>query len=155
MSSTPPAVPNSSPRPSEQQHRRDTLLQIVLPFLGAGLFTLLLLIIVLILPQRAQVSLVADLMVTVFVLCPIAVCLFPLYLGMVLLIYSLNKAHQAGAKQMVRVEDLSRTVTDKVIQTTDKLNRQSIALSALAAPLNRIWRVFDRPEEKHDSTDAS
>src|SRR5689334_12124786 len=95
---------------SKTSYNRDMVRWIVLPIVGVGALVLLGTIIVLILPGRFQVSLIADWLVSVLFLCPMVVCLFPLCLLMILAVVGMNRAHQAVSKPLQRVETLSATL---------------------------------------------
>jgi hypothetical protein len=147
----------------QARHRRDTWLYIFLPLFFGGVLVFVLLVLVLLLPKRAQVSLVADLMLTVCVLCPTVICLFPIYLLLIVAAFGMSKLHHTGAKQLVRLETMSRELVDKTQETTDRMNRISVSLNGAAAPLNRLGNIFDRPAPKvndeenheHDSPHGS
>jgi hypothetical protein len=150
----PPVEPQTTA--ARTRHRLETRSQILLPMLGGGLLLVGLLVAALLLPLRSQVSLVADLLLTIFVLCPMVLCLFPVYIVLMVLAFGMNKLHDAGARQLERAEKLSHSVATKTITAADSLSRKSIIINSAFAPLNRIWSIFDPPgarqvtdEEKH------
>ena len=144
------APPDRGQFASKASFNRDMVRWIVLPIVGVGALVLLGTIIVLILPGRFQVSLIADWLVSVLFLCPMVVCLFPLCLLMILAIVGMNKAHQAVAKPLQRVETLSATLRDRTVQTTDAINRQTINASVKFAFIDRLLAVFDPPASPPD-----
>src|SRR5262249_33995513 len=104
--------PDSGIIASKTKHNRETLLSIILPMLGVGAVVLVGLIIVLLLPERLQVSLIADWLLSVLFLCPVVLCLFPLCIGLIAAIVGMNKAHDAMAKPLQRVQTLSALLRD-------------------------------------------
>jgi hypothetical protein len=137
--------------PGVEAHRRETWLHILLPFLGGILLVAVLLIMALLLPQRAQVSLVADWMLTIFVLCPLALCLLPIYLLMMVAAFGMNKVHDKAASPLKRLEILSRTLAEKTISASESLSRASISLGTRFAFLDHIWEKSPS-EESHEPT---
>ena len=85
---------------SEDTHRRETIRYILLPMVGLSVLVLAGAVISLLLPGRLQVSLIADWLLTILFLCPLALCLFPVCILMVAAIVGMNKAHSAIANPM-------------------------------------------------------
>lgn len=144
------APPDKGQITSKANHNLETVRWIVLPIVGVGALVLVGTIIVLILPGRLQVSLIADWMLSVLLLCPMVLCLFPFCLLMILAIVGMNRAHQAVSKPLQRVETLSATLRDRTIQTTDAVNRQTINASVKFAFIDRLLAVFDPPVSPPD-----
>ena len=136
---------------SVDAHRRETWLFILLPFLGGTLLVLALFTLALLLPLRSQVSLVADWMVTVFILCPMAICLLPIYVLMMVAAFGMNKVHDKAASPLKRLEILSRTLMEKTITASESLSRASISLGTRFAFLDHIWGKSPS-EESHEPT---
>jgi hypothetical protein len=134
-------------RPSQREHRRETLRFIILPFAGGVVLLLAGLTLVLLLPQRAQVSIIADWMSTVLILCPLTLCLFPLTAGLWIAVAGMNRLHAAAAKPLYRAEDLSRTLVERTAQTATIVNQQTINTSTRLAFINRLLSVFDPPSD--------
>jgi hypothetical protein len=136
--------------------RRVALRQIGLPMFGVGLVVLAAIIIVLVLPRRSQVSIIADWLLTLMLLLPTVLCLFGMFIGLVALIAALNRLHHATAKPLGRVNALSRTLADRAAQTADSVNQRAIGLGARFAFVDRLLSTFDAPstemkdEEPHD-----
>jgi len=107
------------------------------------------------LPLRAQVSLIADLL-SLLVLCPLATCLFPIYVLMMVVAFGMNRVHDGAARPLRRMSDLSRGLADRTISLSEAASQVSIRLIASVAALDKLWDVFDRPkdvdEERHDTT---
>jgi len=145
------ASSGDSRRPaSEVTHRRETIRGIVLPMLGVGTLILVGVIVVLLLPGRLQVSLIADWLLTILFLCPIALCLFPICILMVLAVVGMNRANQAAVNPLRRLENLSANLKDRAAQATDTINRQTINVSTRWAFIDRWLGIFDPPSSPSD-----
>lgn len=140
---------------AEKTHRRETRLQIILPFVAGVVLVLVGGIIALLLPKRLQVSLIADLMLTVLVLCPAALCLFAVAIGFVAAAAGAGKLHGSLGSALSRVEGLSARVLEQSGRVTDVINRQTIGLSARFAFLDKLLGVFDRPASSSTKDETS
>lgn len=134
-----------TPRKSDQERQRETLRYLLLPMLGALLLVLIGAAVVLFLPQRSQVSIIADWMISVLVLCPVVICLFPICVGLIAAIAAMNRAHTLAAKPLRRVEDWSHTLAERTAKTTDALNQTTLSASARFAFVDRLLSTFDPP----------
>lgn len=140
---------------AESTHRRETLRYITLPMLGGGVVMLIPVILVLLIRERLPVSLIADWMLAVCVLCPLALCLFPVTIAMMVMAFGMNKVHDGLARPLRRAGVFSKSIVDRAARLTDSINRRSISLSTVLAPLNTLWGIFDRPQEKPELTGDS
>lgn len=141
---------DSRPSTAEVVHRRETLRYIVLPMVGVGLLVVAGAVISLLLPQRLQVSIIADWLLTILFLCPLALCLFPLCIVMVAAIFGMNKAHDALVSPLRRVGSLTETLKDRVSKTADTVNQKTVDASAKWAFVDRLLSVFDPPKTPPD-----
>jgi hypothetical protein len=135
---------------SAMAHRRETFRYIVLPIIGVGALILVGIIIVLLLPGRLQVSIIADWLLMILFLCPMMLCLFPICILMVAAVAGMNKAHTAAANPLRRLERLSESLKERTVQATDNINHQTINVSTRWAFLERWLKVFDPPSEQSD-----
>lgn len=129
---------------SEQQHRQETRWQIVLPLVLGFVLIVAATVIVILFRQAAQVSLVADTMLIVFMLCPLTICLLPLTLGLIIGAIAMNKVHDQARKPLRRLQLVSRQVADRTHQTTDTINQKTINASARMGGVYRLLDVFNR-----------
>lgn len=148
------AVSKGEVKPSVKRHRRETLLQIVLPVL-AGAVLIIVLLVTAALLQARQMGAIADFLLTVMVLCPAAICMLPFYMIFAVLALSFGGVHSAAAKPLRRVEDLTSTLSSRTRAISDSISRRSIDLSVKIAPLERLLMIFERndlsvPEGKDD-----
>jgi hypothetical protein len=124
--------------------RRQFLRSILLPvglsallIFGAGIFTLFGL-------RGQDASVVADIMLTCLCLFPMLMCLFPVYLALVISVTVLGRADHFTTRQVRRVRVLTADVAARTYQTGDSLSRRSINFNARFAPLDRLFNLFDR-----------
>jgi hypothetical protein len=144
------APPDRGHITSKAIHNRETVRWIVLPIIGVGALVLVGTALVLVLPGRLQVSLIGDWLVSVLLLCPLVLCLFPFCIVMIAAVVGMNKAHAAVSKPLQRVEMLSASVRDRTVQTADVVNRQTVNASVKFAFMDRLLAVFDPPESPPD-----
>jgi hypothetical protein len=141
----------ASPRRQVQaNHRRETLLSIILPVGGAGLalLTVLAVTLLLLLPTRPQVSVLADWLLMIFMLCPVALCLLPVCIGLMTAVFAMNHLHAKTARMMGRAETLSETLVEKTLDATESISEKSISFNATMAHFDPLWHAFDDKEDK-------
>jgi hypothetical protein len=136
---------------AELTHRRETLRYIVLPTVGLIALIALGVVIVLLLPKPGQVSLVADWMLTVFFLCPVMLCLFPIVILMVAAVAGMNKLHDKTLSPLKRVEHIAATLNTKIAQLTDTINHKTVNASVKVAFVDRLLSIFDPPSSPSPS----
>jgi len=136
-------------RQAEANHRRETLLSIILPVGGAGVVLLAVLAVTLLflLPTRPQVSVLADWLLMVFMLCPLALCLLPVCIGLMTAVFAMNQLHGKTARMMGKAEALSQSLAEKTMDATETVSKKSISLNATLAHLDPLWRIFDGKED--------
>jgi high-affinity K+ transport system ATPase subunit B len=135
---------------SQRAHRRAVRREILLPFAG-GLILIVVLVVIAASQGATPTSGVANTMLTLLVLCPLALCLIPLYLLLVLAVVGMNRAHNGIAKPLRALENTTFTLRDRTYSISDRLARASINLNARFAPLDRlIFSYFDRPAQNED-----
>jgi|FLYN01.1.fsa_nt_gi lysylphosphatidylglycerol synthetase-like protein (DUF2156 family) len=140
-------------RPAQAQHRRETLLWIILPVAGAGLVILAVLGVTLLvlLPRRAQVSILADWLLTVLVLCPVLLCLFPVCVLLVTAVFGMNRLHGKTERLMGKAGAMSETLVERTLDATETISKKSIDFNVKLAHLEPLWRMFDEDEDgKHN-----
>lgn len=138
---------------SEDTHRRETIRYILLPMAGVVALVIIGAVISLLLPGRLQVSLLADWLLTILFLCPLALCLFPICILLVAAIAGMNKAHTAIANPLRRLEVLSGTIKERVSKTADTINHKTVDASAKWAFVDRLLAVFDPPKSPPSDMD--
>ncbi|MDX2140049.1 MAG: hypothetical protein SF123_18325 [Chloroflexota bacterium] len=141
---------------SKRRHQREVMRFILLPMLLGVLVIVAVMIVVVALPRTLQVSAVADIVLTLFILCPLALCFLPFSLGLSVLALMSNRVTPAAAKPLRRGEALTLTISQRAVNIADKVARASIGFNARLAPLTR-WmdNAFTRKnEDNHDDKSA-
>jgi TM2 domain-containing membrane protein YozV len=141
------------------RHRRQTCLGIFLPVLSIGLLLLLLALSLavpgspLYLTQTGQFSIISNIFLICFVLCPLVICAFPIYLLLALGAFLLNKVDHSAADGLRRVQTISRSAADRATTLGDRLSRSSIRWNARFAFVDRWLRAFEpRQNGREDET---
>ncbi|MGQ9887201.1 MAG: hypothetical protein ACUVSX_01810 [Aggregatilineales bacterium] len=139
----------SQPRPlrpdSKAQHLRETRRQILLPLLAGTLLIVVLVGVVLILPRRAQVSIISDFLLTLFVLCPAAVCLLPVTIGLLVAAFGAGRLHDSAAPPLRSLQARTAAMSDRTAALADAVNRRVVAYGGR---LGAALRAFDAFEHK-------
>src|SRR3982751_4009599 len=91
---------------SKKLHRRAVRLEILLPFAG-GLLLIILLVVIAAIAGKTPTSGVANTMLTVLMLCPMALCLLPVYLLLVVAVFGMNRVYNLIAKPLRQLQELS------------------------------------------------
>lgn len=127
---------------STREHRRQTRLAIYLPFAG-GVLLLVILMVIAANQGGDRIATIGNFMLTLFVLCPLVICMFPLYLLMVLMVVGMNRAHTKTAGVLARAEDLTVKLRDRTYSLTDRAARTSINFNSRFAFLDKLSK-FER-----------
>lgn len=131
-------------------HKREVRWQIYLPFFVASLVILTLFIAVALLPQRIQVALVSDWMITILLLCPLVLCLFPIVLLVTVAAYGANRLHTSVAPPLERLEELTISMNERVTATTRRVNQGVIRTHTRLAPILHWMHLFMGDERIQD-----
>jgi len=151
MSDTQPQNAQSKRTDSAARHRRESRNTITLPFFLVFVVLLAMVIAVLLLPQRAQVSLVADWMTLWLILCPVVICLFPIYLGVMLGIYGMNRLHKGTRTPLEKLQVSYSKNLKRVTDFTGSVNQRMIDTQVKLTPYMRYLQAFDSaPEAKQE-----
>lgn len=153
--SIPPVPPSLElPVPVREQgitvHRRETRMQIILPFMGALLIVIGLTVLPVLIndPQyRLRVSFVGDLLMTLFVLCPAVLCVAVVYFVVVLGIFGMTLLHRMAGTPLERLERISARFAAGLDGVSKRVSNTAVSWSASLAPLYRILSIFDRDPE--------
>lgn len=147
-------TPSAPKIAANERHRRETRRQIYWPF-GVMVFVfilIMLLVFTVVLPRRVQVSLVADYLTILCFLCPLALCLFPIYLMTLAGLYGATRLHDTTESPLKRLEQLSQNMTQRATTMTDNLNQRTININVRFAFFNRLFDIFDRAPSSSDTT---
>ena len=137
----------------ERIHRRAVRRQIILPFAG-GVILVAALVVIVASQGETPTSGVSTTMLTLLMLCPLALCLLPIYLLLVMAVAGMNRAHSGITRPLRRAEALSVEMRERTVSISDRLARESINLNARFAPLDRLlFSLFDRPAQNEDDNE--
>jgi hypothetical protein len=139
---------------SQQQHRRDTRYWIVLPMLLIGLLVAIGIGIVLTLPSRFQVSIIADWMVSILILCPSVICLFVICVLLFAAVAGMSRLHSVAARPLYRAHDWSDRIAERTAEYGGKISRRALELGARFAFLNEWFRLLN-PSQNQTPTDST
>ena len=132
-----------------QQHQRQTRRMILIPFI-IGIVLLLALTIGAGLLGRLETAFISNFMLIIFVLCPVVLCLLPIYILMAVMVVGMNRVHDGLMKALQRLLNLSETARDRTYSLTDRASRASINLNARLAPLDIVFNAFEGNQQEGD-----
>lgn len=134
-----------------QIHRRESRLQIYLPF-GLGLMLLLTLILIVALPTnpiwRIRAQAVADWTYTILCLTPMVLCVFPLFMLVALGIWAMNRLHGMTERPLRKLEILTAGLANRVNNVSEYIQRKTIDVSATIEPALHMIDTFDNPRQE-------
>jgi hypothetical protein len=114
------------------------VLMIAPPVVGIGVLALLLLLLV---PRTpAEVSIIGDVFVICFVLCPAILCLLPIYFILVLAAIYTGKLNSITGSKLSAVESMTEKAADSANKVGKKVGRWSIDWRTRFALLNYLAR---------------
>ena len=138
---------------SQRIHRRAVRREIILPFAG-GIVLVVALVVIAAFKGETPTSGVSTTLLTVLMLCPMALCLLPIYLVLVMAVAGMNRAHDGITRPLKRAESASLAMRERAVSLSDRAARVSINLNARFAPLDRLlFSMFDRPAKNEDDDD--
>lgn len=129
-------------------HRRETNWQIYLPFL-LGIATLLAIFLLIALPSdpvwRDRAQAIGDFLYTLFCIIPFLICLFPIYILILLSIYGTTKLHDGTERPLRKLEQLTASLAERIESATEYVNNRTASLSDSLEPLDNVFNAFDTP----------
>lgn len=143
-------------------HQRETRWQINFPFL-LGILLIMLIFLGLALPSdpiwRVRTQAIADWIYSILCLLPLIVCIFPLYLILVIGIYGMKRLHDGTETPLRKLETVSAESVERINRAMDYINEKTIDFSSATAPLDDLLSAFDTPppsdEEELNSDDRT
>jgi hypothetical protein len=154
MSSVPP---QAIPTVKEQQRnvRASAQRMIVLPFIGGIALIVLLVAAAALLPDARQTTLIADFFMIV-VLCPVVLCLFPVYMMMVLAIYGMGRINKGVSKPLFALERLTASLHGRTYAIAERVGKASITFNAKMTSIDKtVFSIFDPVEERGTPNEQS
>jgi len=133
---------------TQRQRRRQNLREIVLPFTGGVVFVLALTVITALLPREGAANFVANLFATLFLLCPLALCMFPFALLMVSAVYGMGRLNELAYKPLRGLEGLTVNLNNSSSRLAQRIVDTTIDLSATYEKLDRaVISKLDPPAD--------
>ncbi|MDX1995729.1 MAG: hypothetical protein SF029_25320 [bacterium] len=156
------SAPNVRPLESVKRHRRETLRALTLPAIFIAVL-IIVFVLSLVIPgspfrlrEQVQVNIIANWMLMCFVLCPVVLCLFPIYVILMASTFGLNWLHNVSARNLRRAQTASRTIADRTANVSEDFSRRSANFNVRFAFIDALINIFDRysreeSENAHDS----
>ncbi len=143
----------SSPANQEniRQHRRETLLYLIVPLLVTVFIVLLGVIVVLLLQRQLQVSLLADWMATVMVFCPSLICTTVVCIALFAAVVLMSRANRAALRPLQKVNELTQSVADRTTKAAESVNNATVNVASRFAFLDRLLNIFELPDDNKDT----
>lgn len=136
----------TQPKPaSAASHARQTRRQIVLPVLAGAVLIALLVGVVLWLPQRLQVGIVSDFMLTVFMLCPAVICLLPLTILLLVAAFGAGRLHDRAAPPLRGLQARSGKLAGLADSAAATVNQRTVVYGARLGAALRVLDIFEDP----------
>lgn len=125
--------------------RRRIWLSVLLPFMVVLVVALAIVGTVLSLRSPVQVSLIADSMLTVLVLCPLVLCMFPLVILSLVLVTLLNRWHPKSRSPLRRLEAWTALMEQNVEEWLGNVDERVLNWAVRLAPIRQLLATFDPP----------
>lgn len=162
MSTSAPNIQTDKPKlkktDSDELHRREAGRGITRPFLLIFSLILIMVVVVMLLPKRAQLSIVSDWMYLWLVLCPIVLCLLPLQIGLIAGVAAMHKFYKGSKNPLESLQDKYIGVLQRTHQFLDKTSQRAIDAQVKITPLLDMMETFDKTAgepEQEEETDGN
>ena len=144
---------SQSQQESREQHyqqldklqRQKTRRSVFLPFFLLILLMFVFVGIMLSLRTPAQVAIVSDFLFTLFILCPLIICMFPVVMLMFLLVALMNRLHIGAKSPLRRLEQWTYAAEKRVEGWASMVDSRVLNWAVRFAPVRRILTIFDAP----------
>lgn len=120
----------------------------------AGLVITAAMIVVMLLREAEQVSLIADFMLIVMVLCPMLLCLGPLAVGLWVAVFAMSRVDNLLGGQIDRLEGITQSLSERTAKASEALSKRSISFSAQFAILDRLFNPVDKSDNAKSDRDS-
>lgn len=137
--------PGQSERERVPAERRGVLVGVVLPFSLVLVAVVGVIAAVLSLRSPAQVAVLSDSMLTVLVLCPLVICLFPLVILGLALVSSVSRWHAKTRSPLRRLEAWTAALEQNVEGWLGNVDERVLDWAVRLAPFRELLTTFDAP----------
>lgn len=135
-----------------KRHRRAVRLGIYLPFAGAFLVILALTGVAL---AGGQAGTVANIFLTIAILCPLAICVLPIYVLFLALISLMGRANRASARGLPRLGDSLVNAEGRAADVVQRIAGYTIRWNSAFAFLDKVAsRVYDSEAGTRSTSDS-
>ncbi len=133
---------------TQKRIRHSYRVEILLPFILGIVGLLVLTLLAGVVPRT---NLTANFLITVLLICPLAILTFALVLLMVAAVYGMGRLNHLLHKPIQKVEEFTLMARDKVVDSSDLVNQQTVNFSTKTAPLE-MWLngAFERKKKKRE-----
>lgn len=132
----------------ERHQRRRMWLSVMLPFLVVLFVCVAILGVSLSLRSPAQVALVADSMLTVLVLVPMVLCLFPVVILSLALVALASRWHARSRSPLRRLEMWTAALENNVDGWLGQVDGRVLNWAVRWAPVRELLSTFEEPTEE-------
>ena len=144
-------IPSPTKQEYIRQHRRETLVYLIVPLLVTIFIVLLGIAAVLLLPRQLQVGLLADWMATVMIFCPSLICTTVVCIGLILAVVLMGRANRAALRPLQKVNELAESVADRTAKAAGSVNSATVNAASRFAFLDRMLNIFELPVDDKDT----
>ena len=130
---------------SRSAERRGVWLGVLLPFMLVMIIVIVIVGTILSLRSPVQVAVLADSMLTVLVLLPLALCMFPLVILSLVLVALLNRWRPKSRSPLRRLEAWTAMMEQNVERWLEDVDERVLNWAVRLAPLRELLTTFDRP----------
>lgn len=103
------------------------------------------------LQSPTQVSVLSNAVLTLLLLCPAAVCLFPLVILSIALVALMNRWQRATVSPLRRLEAWTAVVEGSADKWLGRVDERVLEAAVAFAPIRQLLRTFDTlADEEHD-----
>lgn len=120
---------------SRKRHNRDVWLRIALPIIVGLLVLILLTAFVSIMRSASQLAVSRNVIITLLVLCPLALCTLPCSIGLMTLAIISGRVHPWAKRPLRKGEAFTLRLRERAENYSDRAARWSISLNARITPL--------------------
>jgi len=139
--------PNVAVAQTARERRGMTRREIWLPLFG-GIGGLLALTGLVALMGGDRTGVVSNFLLTAFVLCPAALCLFPLYILMVVAAFGMGRATQGVTKPLQSIERMTVQMTQGAHRISQVASKHAINANVRFTQIEKRVNFFDHPRQK-------
>lgn len=144
---------------ADELHRREAGRGITLPFVLISLLLITLVVIIMLLPKRAQLSIISDWMYLWLVLCPVVICLLPIQIGLIAGVAAMHKFYKGSKNPLESLQKRYANILQRTHQFLDKTSQRAIDAQVKIMPLLDMMETFDKttgePEQEEKSNGNS